>query len=178
MVKVVSQRLVLISRWRLQTTRERLWELLINPTDWPNWWPHLISVNRLCGGDGEGIGAQHAFRWRSGLGYELAVVMTTRCAQPFQELEAVASGDARGIGLWLIADDAPDAVRLTYRWDVELGRPWMSLLASPLRPVFAWRHFAVMNSGVRGMAGRLACRLSDVEEWSVIAPLAGSVAGR
>ena len=31
LTRTVSPRFVMISRWRLETTRERLWELLINP---------------------------------------------------------------------------------------------------------------------------------------------------
>lgn len=163
---------MLISRWRLQVARERLWGLLLNPTEWPDWWPHLAGVERRAPGGDEGLGAEHAFRWRSGVGYELRVVMTTRRVERFRELEGTADGDLRGIGLWIIEDDAPDAVRLTYRWDVELRKPWQRCLTPLLRPLFAYRHFVVMRGGAKGMASRLGCRLSHVEEWSGITPLA------
>lgn len=169
----MSRRLLLISRWRLETTRERLWELLGKPADWPAWWPHLVGVTRLADGDAEGIGARHAFRWRSGLGYRLLMVITSVRSDPCRELEGQASGDLHGIGLWVITEDGPGAVRLTYRWDVELRKAWMRRLAFVLLPVFAWRHFAVMRSGARGMARRLGCRLSQVEEWSAITPEQG-----
>ena len=168
----MTQRFVMISRWRLEATREGVWDLLTNPTDWPQWWPHLHGVSQIAGGDGDGIGARHAFRWRSGLGYEIRIVMSTRRAERKRELEGTASGDVSGIGLWIIEDDAPGAIRVTSRWDVELSKPWMRLLAPVLRPVFAWRHFTVMAAGARGMARRLGCHLSDVEEWSALTPLA------
>jgi len=171
LTRTVSPRFVMISRWRLQTTRERLWELLINPVNWPDWWPHLASVSHLANGDRDGIGSQHAFLWRSGLGYLLRIVMTTRRVERLRELEAAASGDLRGIGLWLIEEASADAVSLTYRWDVELSKPWMRLWVPLLRPIFAWRHFAVMACGARGMARQLGCRLSEIEEWSVISPV-------
>jgi hypothetical protein len=168
----VSPRLVLVSRWRLDPTRERLWELLSHPEHWPGWWPHLASVEPLAPGNADGIDARRRFRWRSGLGYGFSVVMTTIRSERLREIEAAAAGDLRGIGLWVIDEDAPGAVRLTYRWDVELARPWMGLAAPLLRPVFAWRHFAVMASGARGMARRLGCRLGEIEEWSTITCLA------
>lgn len=168
----MSPRLVLVSRWRLETTRERLWELLSHPQDWPGWWPHLASVEPLGAGDAEGIGARRGFRWRSGLGYGVSVVMTTTRVERLREIEAAAGGDLRGIGLWVIEQDGPGAVRLTYRWDVELAKPWMRLCAPLLRPVFAWRHFTVMRTGARGMAQHLGCRLGKIEEWSTITSLA------
>lgn len=165
-------RLVLVSRWRLETTAERVWELLSHPEDWPAWWPQLASVERLAPGNAAGIDAQHRFRWRSGLGYGFAIVITTTRAERPRELEGAADGDLRGIGLWVVEQDGPGAVRLTYRWDVELAKPWMRLTAPLLRPLFAWRHFAVMRAGARGMARRLACRPGEVEEWSTIASAA------
>ena len=171
----VSRRFVMISRWRLETTAERLWQLLTRPTQWPDWWPCLRRVSELAGGDSEGIGARHAFFWRSGLGYTLRIVMQTTRAARARELEVTASGDLQGIGLWLIEDDGPGAVRVTYRWDVELGRPRMRLLAPILRGVFARRHFAVMASGAAGMARQLCCRLSQREEWSSTSRLADAL---
>lgn len=168
----MSTRLVMISRWRLETARELLWELLTSPTEWPGWWPHLRSVSRLAGGDAAGIGARHAFVWRSGLGYHLRLAMTTTRTLPGRELEAAASGDLHGTGLWIIEDDTPGVLRLTYRWDVELSKPWMRLLAPLLQDVFTRRHFAVMASGADGMARKLGCRRSAIEEWSTITHLA------
>ena len=82
------------------------------------WWPYLASVEPLAAGNAEGIGARRRFRWRSGLGYGFSVVMTTTRAERLREIEAAAGGDLRGIGLWVIEQDGPGAVRLTYRWDV------------------------------------------------------------
>lgn len=173
-----SLSMVLISRWRLQTSRDRLWNLLTDPIGWPRWWPHLAAVDRLASGDAAGVGSSHAFCWRSGLGYRIRVVMTTTRTAPQRELEGSASGDLYGVGLWIIEDDAPGAVRLTYRWDVELGKPWMRRFAPLLRPVFARRHFAVMTSGAYGMARELRCRVSEMEEWSTAGPILASEAGR
>jgi hypothetical protein len=163
-----GQRFVLISRWRLETSAERLWQVLTRPTQWSEWWPGLQRVDELAGGDRDGIGARHAFVWRSGVGYSVQLVMRTTRVARARKLEATASGDLQGIGLWLIEADGPHAVRLTYRWDVELRRPWMRLLAPLLRSVFARRHFALMAGGAAGMARQLGCRLSQREEWSAI----------
>lgn len=66
-----------------------------HPGKWPDWWPHLVSVDRLVNGDRDGVGSQHTFLWRSGLGYVRRVVMTTRRVERWRELEAAANGDLR-----------------------------------------------------------------------------------
>lgn len=174
----MSPRFVMISRWRLETTAERVWELLINPTDWPAWWPQVARVERLADGDCDGIGSRHAFVWRSGLGYGLRIEITSTRVDRCRALEGIASGDLRGLGLWLIDDASANGVRITYRWDVELSKAWMRLLAPLLLRVFARRHCAVMVKGAHGMARRLRCRLSKIEEWSTISAPGEGLVGR
>lgn len=90
-------RFVMVSRWRLEMMRERLWELLVtDPVDWPAWWPHLASVSSLASGDQDGIGSRHAFLWRSGLGYLLRIVMTTRRAGGSLKLRPAVTCTASG----------------------------------------------------------------------------------
>ncbi len=96
----MSTRLVLVSRLRLETTRERIWQLLSRPQAWPNGWPHLANVEPLAAGDAEGIGASHRFRWRCGMGYGFSIVITTTLSQRLREIKGVSAGDLRGIGLW------------------------------------------------------------------------------
>ena len=174
----MSPRFVMISRWRLETTAERVWELLIDPTEWPAWWPHVARVERLANGDCDGVGSRHAFVWRSGLGYGLRIVITSTRLEHCRELEGIASGDLRGLGLWLIDDASANGVRITHRWDVELSKTWMRLLAPLLQRVFARRHCAVMKKGALGMARRLRCRLSEIEDWSTISAVGDGPAGR
>jgi hypothetical protein len=170
----VSPRFVLVSRWRLEATPERVWNLQSRPEDYPGWWPHLTRAERLGVADGSAVGARYRFQWRSGLGYGLHIVMTTTRSERLRAIEGDAAGDLRGIGLWLTEDKGPDAVCLSYRWDMELAKPWMRLAATLLRPIFAWRHFKVMAAGARGMAQRLGCGLADLREWSGITPLTAS----
>lgn len=163
------RQLVLVSRWRLAASRERVWELLSAPETWPRWWPHLAAVRSLGQGDTDGTGAVREFNWRSGVGYRIAFVVRTIRVARLQEIEGVVHGDVQGRGLWLV-EEADDGVCLTYRWAVDLVRPWMRLAAPLLQPLFAWRHFVVMRGGARGMAASLGCRLGKMEEWSALAP--------
>lgn len=157
----MSLRFRLDSTWRLEAPRARIWRLLENVEDWPSWWPFLESARRLEGDGPESIGARYRFRWRSGLGYRLSIIMTTTRSEPPGLLEGGADGDLRGNGRWRLEDAGPGVTQLTYGWDVEPAKPWMRLLAPLLRPVFVQRHFAVMDAGARGMARKLDCRLIE-----------------
>jgi hypothetical protein len=163
----MSTRFVMISRWRLAVPRERVWHLLTETRDWPRWWPNVAAVRRWRQGSAEGLGTVDEFHWRSGLGYRFRILVETVRLREGRELEAAARGDLRGTGLWLLEPADEASVRVTYRWEVELNKRWMRRLAPLLRPVFAWRHFAVMANGARGMARELNCALSEIEDCLV-----------
>ncbi len=162
---MMNSRCVLISRWGLAAPREQVWDVLVHPEHWPRWWPRLESVRRTVPGDRAGLGAVSEFRWRSGLGYRVEFAVSTVRVQEPCEIEGAVSGGLRGCGLWLL-EEAGRGSRLTYRWDVELQRPWMRRLAPLLWPLFAARHFRVMREGACAMARLLDCEAGRVEEWS------------
>lgn len=162
----LTRRFVLISSWCLHAPREEVWALLRDPESWPRWWPGLCEVRSLGGGDGEGLGAVSRFVWQSGAGYKLNITTTTVRLSPLREIEAVADGDVAGRGLWLLEEATPGTVRLAYRWDVELRRAWMRLLAPLLRPLFTRRHFALMRAGAAGMARSLGAAAGEYREWA------------
>jgi hypothetical protein len=160
-------RYVLSSRWRLQATdTERVWQLLTDVESWPRWWRYVRRARVLSLGRADHVGDVAEFDWASALWYGMRLRVTTTLAQRAQQLEGRADGDLHGHGTWLIETDAPDAVRVTYRWDVTLHRPWMRRLAFLLRPLFEWNHFVVMRAGARGMARQLDCALTELHEWS------------
>lgn len=69
-----------------------------------------------------------------------------------------------GSGLRLIEAAAPGALCLPHRLNVELSKPGLCLGFPLLRPVFAWRYFAMMAGSAHGMAYHLGCRLAAIEE--------------
>jgi hypothetical protein len=160
-------RFVLTSRWRLQSTNaERVWQLLTDVESWPRWWRYVRRARLISTGRADHVGDVATLDWASALGYGMRLRVTTTLSLRARQLEGRAEGDLSGHGTWLIEADAPDAVHVTYRWDVTLQQPWMRRLAFLLRPLFEWNHFAVMRAGARGMARQLGCRLGEQHEWS------------
>lgn len=160
-------RFVMTSRWRLQATdAEKVWQVLTDIETWPHWWRYLREARIVSRGRADHVGDVAALHWGGALRYGVRMRVTTTLAQRAQQLEGRAEGDLHGHGTWLLEPEAPDAVIVTYRWDITLQRPWMRRLAFLLRPLFEWNHFVVMRAGAQGMARQLGCRLSEQHEWA------------
>lgn len=158
-------RYVLVSRWRIDAPLDDVWQMLVEPEHWPAWWRYVRRVELLGHGDADGVGAVRRIVWSSALGYGLTLTVTTRRVLKLCEIEASASGDVDGTGLWQIEADGA-GTRVTYRWEVVLRKPWMRRLARLLRPLYAWNHHAVMRAGAEGLARRLARPLLACEASS------------
>lgn len=159
-------RFVLTSRWRVETSAERAWQLLTDVERWPRWWRYARCVRVVERGGADHAGDVTLIDWSSALLYRIRLRMVTTRVERARELEARADGDLSGSGLWLLEPVDGPAVDITYRWEVTLQRPWMRHLAFLLRPLFEWNHFVVMRAGARGMARELGCGLSHQREFS------------
>jgi uncharacterized protein YndB with AHSA1/START domain len=145
----------LISEWGIDAPRERVWDALKAPTEWPHWWRYVAGVEELDCGDANGIGARHRFHWTSRLPYAIDIEMRTVEIRRLERIRAVASGDLHGEGLWELSD-IPSGTVARYTWRVSLDKAWMRAVAPLLRPVFEWNHNAVMAAGEAGLRDELS----------------------
>ncbi len=141
----------LVSHWRIAAPRERVWEALTHPEDWPRWWPFVRSVRTLRAGDAEGLGSLRRIEWATRLPYRLVIEVEAVEVLRQERLRARSSGQLRGEGLWLLDGD-DRFTDVTYVWRVTLEQRWMRLLAPLLAPGFRWNHAAVMRAGHTGLA--------------------------
>jgi len=153
---------VLVSQWRIAAPRERVWEALKHPTEWPRWWPYVKAVDELDAGDADGLGARYRFHWASRLPYAIRLLTTVVDIRKPERIVARAEGDLTGTGTWLLEarDGATDVM---YTWSVDLDRAWMRALLPILRPAFAWNHNAVMAAGEIGLSRHLGVQARQAE---------------
>ena len=145
---------VLVSHWRIAAPRERVWEALKHPTEWPGWWPYVRAVDELDAGDADGLGARYRFHWTSRLPYAIRLLTTIVGIRRPERIVARAEGDLSGTGTWLL-DERDGATEVEYTWSVDLDRAWMRTFLPILRPAFAWNHNAVMAAGEIGLSRHL-----------------------
>ena len=148
----------LVTQWHLQAAIEPVWQALVSPEEWPQWWRYVKAVVELEEGDARGIGALRRYTWSSKLPYRLSFEMrTTALARPTL-IEGAAIGDLNGTGRWQLSESGT-TTRVRYTWTVSTNKDWMNLLAPVLAPVFAWNHDQVMHEGGRGIARHLGVAL-------------------
>ena len=147
-----------LTTWCVAAPIEPVWDLLSKPETYPEWWKGVREARVLePGEDGTGVGTLYRQQWRSKLPWNLEFDMrSTRVEKPYL-LEARASGELVGVGLWRLFESPVGTVAL-YNWDVST-RAKMNRVAVLARPVFGWNHDYIMRCGAEGLADKLGVAL-------------------
>lgn len=144
-----------MTTWRFRAPIERVWDALRDYRAWPSWWPAIAEARQIAPGDADGVGEVAEFNFRTRLPYRVRFLMTTTHVQAPAELDGRATGELEGVGRWRLRAEG-DETLVQYFWDVGTTRWWMNLLAPLARPLFAWNHDQVMESGRAGLSRLLA----------------------
>ena len=147
-----------LTTWLLEAERERVWDVVYDSDNWPQWWKGVEEVERLEDPDENGIGQYSRAVWKSKLPYRVEFfVRSTKVEKPFL-LQGDASGELAGVGRWrFFEQDGVTAV--IYEWYVRTTKPWMNLLAPIAKPLFQVNHDWVMRNGGEGLAKKLGVPL-------------------
>jgi hypothetical protein len=144
----------LVSRWQLAAPLERVWSVILATDEWPEWWRAVKHVEKLSDGAADGVWARRRITWSTALPYTLAFDVEVTRIEPMRTIEARATGELNGLGLWTLEGDDRQT-RVRYDWRVELAKPWMRFCAPLLRPAFAWNHQVVLGWGETDIRKRL-----------------------
>jgi uncharacterized protein YndB with AHSA1/START domain len=145
---------VLVTEWHLAAHIDAVWEALNHPDYWPRWWPYVRAVEKLRGGDAEGVGALYLIEWTSKLPYDITFEVETVEVAHYERIRGLARGQLNGQGLWEFFPEE-SSTRVRYTWSVNLVEPWMRRLKPLAAPIFRWNHNAVMRAGAVGLARHL-----------------------
>ena len=143
-----------VTIWDVTAPIESVWNEIYHTEFWPNWWKGVESVVELKQGDKDGIDSVRRYTWKSLLPYKLTFDMRTVRVEPLSIIEAVATGELEGKGLWQFSVDQTGTVA-RYDWEVETTKLWMNILSPLARPLFKWNHDVVMGWGAEGLRKRL-----------------------
>ena len=143
-----------VTIWHVNAPVESVWNEIYHSEFWPTWWKGVESVVELTRGDEDGIGGIRRYTWKSLLPYKLTFDMRTVRVEPMSIIEAVASGELEGKGLWQFSVDRTGTVA-RYDWEVQTTKLWMNILSPLARPLFKWNHDVVMGWGAEGLRKRL-----------------------
>ncbi len=147
-----------LTTWCVDAPIEPVWDLISSSERYPEWWKGVRSVTELEPGGVNGVGTLSRLEWRSKLPYSLEFDMRVTRSEPPYLLEAHASGELEGVGVWRLYSSALGTA-IVYSWDVSTTRGWMNRIAPIARPVFTWNHDYVMRQGALGLATQLGAEL-------------------
>lgn len=136
-----------LTHWRVEGTREEVFEILEDVPSVMRWWPSVyLDVRVREPGDERGIGKVVSFYTKGWLPYTLRwQCRVTEKSRP-ERLALEAWGDFDGRGVWTFAQDGR-FVACTYEWRVRAGKPLLRYLSFLVRPIFAANHRWAMARG-------------------------------
>lgn len=150
----------LTTLWRFDAPLETVWDAIIHPEAWPNWWNGAECVVCLDDGDDSGVGARQRYTWKSVLPYRLTFVSRVTRVEPMCLLEGWVEGELEGVGCWHFGREG-GLTTVRYEWRVRTTPRWMNLLAPLAKPLFRWNHDALMRAGAIGLARYVNARLGS-----------------
>jgi carbon monoxide dehydrogenase subunit G len=147
-----------VTFWQVDAPIDAVWDAIVHPERWPEWWPGVLAVDELARGDESGIGNVRRYAMKSRLPYALTFqTRSTRVEKPYVA-DGAATGELEGTGRWRLGErDGGTLVR--YEWDVRTTQRWMNLFAPLARPIFEINHHALMRRGGEGLGRWLGVRV-------------------
>ena len=156
-----------VTDFSVSADRERVWDALSDPSDWPSWWRWLKRVEVLDKGGADQLGARYRYSFGTALPYTLSFYLVVTAVDRPRSLVGQASGELQGSGHWLLEDAAGGGTDVTYVWLVETTKRWMNVLAPIARPAFSWNHDVLMRDFAKGVARITNSELRSVRNGAV-----------
>jgi uncharacterized protein YndB with AHSA1/START domain len=151
-----------VTTWHIAAPRERIWEIIIHFEDWHTWWSAVDRVVEIEPGEPGGLGNVRLFTWKTPLSYTLTFETRVTRIEPPAILEATATGEVEGVGLWELSPTA-EGTSVRYTWTVRTTKPWMNWLAMAAKPLLEWNHNTIMRQGGEALAELLNARLIGID---------------
>jgi hypothetical protein len=149
----------LTSRWTFTAPVGAVWAELSRPELWPSWWKGMAAVRLLEQGDGSGMGAYRRVTWHGLLASRVTFNLRTVKIEPRALIESVADGQLTGVGRWQLTR-AGAGTEVQHDWIVNVNVPGLPILDGLAGLLFKWNYRLLMESGRRGLEGRVGVRLS------------------
>ena len=104
--------------WKLDASIDRVWQVIVDTTKYPEWWNYVARVEILGAGGERGLGHTERYHWKTSLPYTLVFDTRVTRYDPPHLLEAAATGELTGFGRWeLFTDNGHTTVQ--YTWTVQ-----------------------------------------------------------
>ena len=140
-----------VTRWRVESTAEEVYDTLENPKDLVRWWPQVyLDVKEAE----PGVFELHTKGW---LPYTLRWRLRRLESSRPHGFSLEAWGDFDGRGVWTFQQHG-SFVDVTYDWRIKAEKPLLRRLSFLLKPIFSANHRWAMAQGEKSIKKELARR--------------------
>lgn len=149
------------TEWRVDASRELLYEILKEGKDYPRWWPAVyLGAELQPSGRADHIGDRVVFLTKGWLPYRLQwTAEVVRHERP-HTIEVTATGDFVGCGIWRLESEG-NATRVTFDWRLRADKPLLRWLSPLFKPLFRWNHEWAMARGYESLCREASQRLGQ-----------------
>lgn len=145
-----------LTNWKVRGDVERVYDILIEPEDFANWWPEVyLKVDEIKPGNDYGVGRIVKLLTKGKLPYTLKWQAECIMVEKPNKIVIKARGDLEGRGVWDISQKG-EFVEINYDWTVVANKSWMKLLSPVLKKVFELNHNWAMKKGEKGLKQKLS----------------------
>jgi hypothetical protein len=137
----------LLTRWRFETTADRVWSLIYNAESLASNWPGIKRFHILNIEDGLKTGCRILVTVKS-LPGDLDFTLEVTEVEQGRRLALISSGDLEGRGRWLV-EERDGATWSEFSWDVSTTEWFMNVLGLFLKPLLIRSHDRTMERGYR-----------------------------
>jgi hypothetical protein len=158
---VASNDYEFVTHWRVPGRVADVYDILIEGTEYPRWWPQVyLNVVETNAGGEHGLGKTGELLTKGKLPYKLRWdmrVVETRYPHGFT-LDA--TGDFVGRGVWNFEQDG-DHVNVTFDWRIRADKSLLRWLSFVFKPIFRANHKWAMSRGEESLTAELQRRLTS-----------------
>jgi uncharacterized protein YndB with AHSA1/START domain len=144
------------THWEFTEPREKVWQEISTPQNWPQWWSCWKKVNQVGASSAIKVGSSVTNTVRGRLPYSLHFTTTITSLEPPHSMEIDSTGDLVGTGCWELEEEE-GSTRVTYYWDVATTSRLFNALSrfKFVRSMIEDNHDYVMEQGYEGLRRRL-----------------------
>ncbi len=129
-----------LTRWRVQSTPEEIYDILAEPLEYPRWWPSVYLSVARSGAN------KFRLQTRGWLPSTLEWNAETVIAERPTRIEIAATGDFHGRGIWSLRADG-EFTDVSFDWNLHAEKPLLRHLSFALKPAFEANHRWAMDMG-------------------------------
>lgn len=140
------------SVWRVPGELVDIWNTVGKVSEYPTWWPGIVSVDVLKGPELPISVGTHARYTVQSPFYSLHYETLVQEFDTGKFIVATADGDLTGTGTWTFRT-LPDVTEAVFDWHVKVGPPVLRVLShvAPVRAVMKYFHNQLMDAGEKGL---------------------------